>query len=33
LASLRHTWAARNLKPFSECLTALPYPTPTAAAP
>ena len=31
LASLLHTWAARNLNPFSECLTALQKPT--AAAP
>jgi transposase len=31
LASLLHTWAARNLNPFTECLTALQRPT--AAAP
>ncbi len=33
LASLLHTWAARNLNPFTECLAALQKPTPTAAAP
>ena len=26
LASLLHTWAARNLIPFVECLTALQHP-------
>lgn len=33
LASLLHSWAARNLNPFTECLAALQKPTPTAAAP
>jgi transposase len=32
LASLLHTWAARNLNPFSECLAALQKPT-VAASP
>ena len=27
LASILHTWAARNLNPFTECLTALQHPT------
>jgi transposase len=27
LASLLHTWAARNLNPFTECVTALQHPT------
>jgi transposase len=31
LASLLHTWAARNLNPFSECLAALQKPTPAAS--
>lgn len=30
LASLLHTWAARNLNPFQECLAALQHPTATA---
>jgi hypothetical protein len=30
LASLFQTWAARNLNPFQECLTALQHPTATA---
>ena len=30
LASLLHTWAARNLNPFVECLTALQQPVATA---
>jgi transposase len=30
LASLLHTWAARNLNPFIECLTALQQPVATA---
>jgi len=30
LASLLHTWAARNLNPFAECLTALQQPVATA---
>lgn len=30
LASVFHTWAARNLNPFGECLTALQHPTATA---
>jgi len=30
LASLLHTWAARHLNPFVECLTALQQPTATA---
>ncbi len=30
LASLLHTWAARNLNPFTECLVALQRPTATA---
>lgn len=33
LASLLHTWAARNLNPFTECLVALQNPTPSAASP
>lgn len=33
LASLLHTWAARNLNPFTECLAALQKPTPTATSP
>jgi transposase len=31
LASLLHTWAARNLNPFVECLTALQQPVATAS--
>ena len=31
LASLLHTWAARNLNPFVECLTALQHPVATAS--
>jgi transposase len=31
LASLLHTWTARNLNPFSECLAALQKPTPAAS--
>jgi transposase len=31
LASLLHTWAARNLNPFIECLTALQQPTAAAS--
>lgn len=30
LASMFHTWAARNLNPFEECLSALQHPTATA---
>jgi hypothetical protein len=30
LASLLHTWAARNLNPFWECYAALRQPTATA---
>jgi len=33
LASLLHTWAARNLNPFLECYAALQHPRATATAP
>jgi hypothetical protein len=32
LATLLHTWAARDLNPFSECLAALQKPVPAAAS-
>jgi hypothetical protein len=31
LASVFHTWAARNLNPFAECLAALKLPTAAAS--
>ena len=31
LASLLHTWSARNLNPFGECLAALQQPIPAAS--